>query len=147
AGGAGDPEGAEEVRHVGGGQRHRVGGLGGPRPAHPRLARGAAPGQGVGLRGGTAAAGVPAAGRVPFLKGLAHPAAGDLGASTGGGGGDGRLTPAAGAGWGGGDALTNSRPQASSALLKSSTNWLRSWFKASRSSGSMSGLAAASSNH
>ena len=62
AGGAGDPGGAEEVRHVRGRQRHRVGDLGGPGRADPGPARGAAEGEGVGLRGRHPAAGVQAAG-------------------------------------------------------------------------------------
>ena len=69
AGGAGDPEGLKKYGMFVRRQRHRLGDLGGARPAHPGAARGAAQGQGRGLRGRAAAAGVSAAAGVKARAG------------------------------------------------------------------------------
>ena len=71
AGGPGDPQGPEEVRHVRGRQRHRLGDLGRPRPADPRAARGAAQDQGLGVRGGRAAAVIAVSERLPANRPIA----------------------------------------------------------------------------
>ena len=52
AGGAGDPEGPEEVRHIRRGQRPRLDHLGRARFANPALARRVQQDQGLGVRGG-----------------------------------------------------------------------------------------------
>ena len=52
AGGAGDPEGPEEIRRVRGGQRARVDPLGRARFADSAVARGVQQDQGIGVRGG-----------------------------------------------------------------------------------------------